>query len=422
MDKLAGKKLLILGGKPIGSCEIAEYARQHGIYTIVTDYLPTELSEAKKYADEAWDVSTADVDTLVLKSKEAGVDGVYTGVHEFNIRKMIELCDRLELPCFCSLAQWDTLNNKGEFKRLCEQYGVPTTVAYPCRDLTDEELAAVEFPVICKPVDGSGSRGFSVCYTAEELRAAFPEAVSFSQSGKVLVERFMRYENSVIINYTAVNGEIYFSGISDKQSKKVFEGGAPIMSIQFYPSAFEKNYLEELDDKVKRMFSEFGVKNGVIWIEAFCDEGRFTFNEMGFRFGGSLTYLPVEHLYGTAQLPLQIEYALLGKNEGHAKIGEQRIFDGTYCIFPVHVKPGRIASVIGLEELESLPFTVRVVPVHFKGDTIENWGSAQQVFAYIHFVAENREQANAHIETIKKTLFVLDEDNRNLLFNLYSED
>jgi hypothetical protein len=33
------KKLLVLGGKPIGSIDIIEYALSKGVHTIVTDYL-----------------------------------------------------------------------------------------------------------------------------------------------------------------------------------------------------------------------------------------------------------------------------------------------------------------------------------------------------------------------------------------------
>ena len=63
---LLGKKLLILGGKPIGSIELVTRAKELGLYVIVTDYLPVERSPAKAFGDEVWDISTAEVDILVL--------------------------------------------------------------------------------------------------------------------------------------------------------------------------------------------------------------------------------------------------------------------------------------------------------------------------------------------------------------------
>lgn len=419
--KLKGKKLLVLAGKPIGSCEIVEYAKSMDVYTIVTDYLPQEQSAAKKVCDEIWDISTADIEQLKEKIKSKDVDGIYTGVHEFNIGKMIELCNDLDLPCFCTLQQWNCLNNKRYFKDLCKRYGVPVTPEYQLSNIDEIQLSNIIFPVIIKPVDGSGSRGFSICNNKEELIKAYPKAQEFSASGKVLIEKYMRYEDSVIINYTLIDGEVYFSGISDKNSKKVFDNGAPIMSVQFYPSLYEQDYLQNLDKKVKIMFKGLGIKNGVIWIEAFCDKGVFTFNEMGYRFGGSLTYLPVKYLYGTDQLALQIEYALNGKNKNIVAVKENRITDEIYCILPVHVKAGVISEILGFDDLMNNINVHRVVPVHFLRDKIENWGSAQQVFAYLHIIGKNREEIESIIDKILSGLSIKDEKGNEMLFNLYRE-
>ena len=51
------KKLLMLGTSK-ASCEMIEYAKSQGIYTIVTDYLAPEKSKAKLIADEYWMIST----------------------------------------------------------------------------------------------------------------------------------------------------------------------------------------------------------------------------------------------------------------------------------------------------------------------------------------------------------------------------
>ena len=76
-----GKKLLVLGGKPIGSVELVERAKELGAYVIVADYLPKEESPAKRIADECWDISTANVDELVDLCKKKHIDGISAGVH-----------------------------------------------------------------------------------------------------------------------------------------------------------------------------------------------------------------------------------------------------------------------------------------------------------------------------------------------------
>lgn len=57
------KKLLMLGTSK-ASCEMIEYAKSQGIYTIVTDYFEPEKSKAKLIADEYWMISTGDFDAL----------------------------------------------------------------------------------------------------------------------------------------------------------------------------------------------------------------------------------------------------------------------------------------------------------------------------------------------------------------------
>lgn len=51
-------------GTSKASCEMIEYAKSQGIYTIVTDYFEPEKSKAKLIADEYWMISTGDFDAL----------------------------------------------------------------------------------------------------------------------------------------------------------------------------------------------------------------------------------------------------------------------------------------------------------------------------------------------------------------------
>jgi len=419
MNNLMGKKLLILGGKPIGSCEIVLKAKQYGIYTIVTDYLSIKESPAKRIADEVWDISTADLERLVNKCKEDKVDGIVAGVHEYNLRQSFILCDKLGLPCYCTLNQWDLLENKENFKKECRKNGLPVAKDYTVEFDGDITLKSDSFPVVVKPSDGSGSRGFSVCYEVSELKTAINYAKKFSESESVLIEQYMDYVFSVIINYTIVDGNIYYSGISDKRSKKVFNNGAPIMSFQCYPSLHEREYLEELNFKVIKMLECLGLKNGALWIEAFYNADGFVFNELGYRFGGSLTYYPVQYLFGIDQLSLLLEHALTGKSTYTG--GKTLAREEKYCILPIHVKAGIIDKIIGIEKLKTKDYFYQYVPVHYEGDLIQDWGSAQQVLAYIHFLTDDQKKASLIQKDIMDTLNVIGTNGECMLFNLFDE-
>ena len=156
IKKLAAKKLLLLGTNP-GTTDMVNYARSQGAYVIVTDNQPAEKSAAKQVADEAWLVSTADVDTLEQLAIQHQINGIFAGVSEFNLEKALTLCERLGLPFYCTRQQWETCNNKQSFKQLCLANDIPAPREYKLGK--PEDLRQIKYPVIVKPVDGSAGTG-----------------------------------------------------------------------------------------------------------------------------------------------------------------------------------------------------------------------------------------------------------------------
>ena len=411
------EKILILGGKPIGSVEMTQQCKNRGLYTIVTDYLPKEQSPAKLIADESWDISTNDIDILVERCKASGVSGVLTAVHEFNINRMLDLCERLNLPCYCNRNTWKYCDNKLEFKVLCEHAGIEVAKKYDL-DSAIEHLRETSQPVITKPVDGSGSRGFSICRNSQELIAAIDKAKEFSPTGQVIIEDYIPYD-AVIIHYTMHQGKCYFSGLTDKYSVRFPSTGASVMGLQLMPSKGLQSYLNAFDAKARKMFEDAGFTDGPIWIEAFYDgKERFIFNEMGYRFGGSMTNYPVEYYYQIDQLDLMIDVAMGdSKQDINVVLAHQ---NKKYCILPIHLHSGKICSISGLDQLPATSCVNAIAQVHYVGDMIEEWGSAQQVFCYAHIIFEDASDLIQKIKDLLSTLRVLDEDGSNMLFTLYN--
>lgn len=407
------KKMLVLGGKPIGSKEIVEAAKSRGIYTIVTDYLKKDDSPAKQIADETWDISTAEIEKLTKKIKEKSVSAVITGVHEFNIERKIELCDLNDLPQYCTKEQWNICENKRSFKALCEKFDIEVAKTYT---QNDAESGNIEYPVIVKPVDSSGSRGFSICNNLAQLKDGIKLAKEFSN--ECLIEEYVEHE-ACIIHYTAINGKIIFSGMSDKHSQ-VIEGGASVMALQTFPSAEINMYLNEINSKAIKMFESLKIKNGPIWIEAFNDinKKRFLFNEMGYRLGGSMTNYPVKHFYGIDQLDLIISNAIGEKFEYNP---EEKWIAPTknYCILPIHIRAGKVKTIDGLKQAREMKKVNAIVLVHDVGDDIQNWGTAQQVFCYLHIKYDDKKELLQIIDEVKEVLHVKDENDKDMLFYLF---
>lgn len=405
------KKILILGGKPIGSCEITEAVNNMGYYSIVADYLSVEKSAAKRISNDHWEISTAEVDELKKKCIDEGVSAVLTGVHEFNIERKIELNEMLGFSQYCNMEQWNFCENKKKFKELCTQHGIDVAKTFNSDN--------AKFPVIVKPTDSSGSRGFSICHNVEELAKGIELALSFSESKSILIEEFVDCE-ACIVHYTAVNGKIYFSGMSDKHSQ-ILRGGSSVMALQTFPSKSIDRYIENVNDKAIKMFEDLGVQNGPIWIEVFNDEktGRFVFNEMGYRFGGSLTNYPVKHFYEIDQLDLMIKNAVGEIADETAISVDFKPSTNNYCILPIHLLPGKMKSVTKIADIEAIDGVVKLVQVHFEGDEIQEWGTAQQVFCYLHVAYNTADELKDCLSKVKSALSVKSDAGEEMIYYLF---
>ena len=231
--------------------------------------------------------------------------------------------------------------------------------------------------------------------------------------------------DAVIIHYTLINGEVIFSGMSDKRSMKLKDYGSSVMALQLFPSYVTETYLKTLNEKVIHMFQSEGMHDGPIWIEAFNDNGKFTFNEMGYRFGGSMTYYPIRYFYGMDQLEMMLQYSLCGKSDKDTArqfLQETYDKDMKYSILPLHVNPGKICSVIGETELSNLDHLYAFVPTHFQGDIIRKTGTVNQVFCYLHILYRTFDDLKQTIHKVLNTLSVKGENGEELLFCLYDVD
>ena len=102
MSTLKNKKLLIIGGDSF-SVDIVKTAQSMGIYTIVTDWYDTKRSPAKLVADEYWNTSIEDYDSLPVNRRTDTADtekSMDTTARRYILPALsVESSDPLVVPC-----------------------------------------------------------------------------------------------------------------------------------------------------------------------------------------------------------------------------------------------------------------------------------------------------------------------------------
>jgi len=417
-NNLKGKRLLVLGGSTWKEA-ILSVAREHGIYLIAAAPYHVGIFDV---ADECHLLDVTDADVMIPFIKEHHIDGVYMGGAEPVIESACQYLEALGLPCYCNKQQWSSLQNKKQFKQLCIDNGLPVVPMYNVtRDNIKEVAPSIPYPVITKPTDGCGSSGFSVCRNEQELIVGYEKASESSASGSVITERYVR-NDAVVVFYTFCNGQVIFSGLEDKYPVQIEEGKSYVGGFFVFNSKYTDLFRERYEQKISNMFKTLGITQGSAWIEVFRQEEEFFFNEVGFRYGGSVSIYPVDYLFKINQVANDITFALTneGKAYGHQSLSPHTASGKKYYgVYPLYAKSGTIASIEGLSLMRKCSDVVFITSTKSVGDVIKNTGDFSHNVGLAHFVFNTSDECDGVIRKIHNTLSFKDESGMEMLLKCF---
>ncbi len=425
MNRLNGKRLLLLGGS-LWKDSIQAYAKKNGIVLIATGN--DSSAGIFQISTENYKIDSTDAEAMKKLIADHHIDGVYMGGSEAVISAASNYLNEIGMPCYCTKAQWNFLENKANFKSLCMKHGIPVAKRYHLSSKTfQEDISEIKFPVITKPQDGCGSNGFSVNYTEQDLRRGYEIAQAASPTGNVLCEEFVN-NKSIVVFYTFSKGRMYFSGLEDKFPVRYEQQGSYVAGAHVFESGLVQEFRDLFENKLKYLFDEIGINEGTIWIEVFHDGDKYYFNEVGYRYSGSVSIFPVDYFYQINQVAADINYALLGdsmigvKTAYEPLIASDKNRKKKYCIYSVHIQAGTIANIIGIDALKknrnviAIPFTKTV------GSCVLATGTVGQVAAFVHFVFDDAYEFSSMVEMIHSTVKILDENSNNMIQRMVNVD
>lgn len=416
MQNVKNKKLLVLGGNP-NELSLVSRAQELGVYVIVADYhTDWTLSPAKKIANEAWNVSWSDIDTLEKRCLEARVDGVMAGYSEIRVDCMIQLCKRLGLPCYINEDQLAITRDKIKFKEACRRSGVPVVKEYA------STAEVTQFPVIVKPVDRAGSIGITVATNPEELEQAYQYAMEMSICKKVIIEDFISNGVKFDAYYQIANGEIVLLPGSDVIFAKDNGLERVVQSAWLMPSIYQKWFVEKVDPSMQRMLRDMNIRDGYIFFSGFAlPQGEFVFFECGFRLCGGYFYKYFEDIGGWNTLDLLICHALTGSTENLPKKKDPNLQLKNVTI-NLYAKKGVISGMEGLEQIVSMPDHSHSVLTSYIGERCKDDTAILSKICLVHFTNESAEKLSEDVRKLYETISVTDEHGQDMIYDRVDPD
>ncbi len=419
-----GKTLLVLGSN-VGATDIVQYARENGAYTIVADYYPPERSAAKRVADEAVLTSTADLEALSKLIEEKHIDGVLAGISEFNLLKAMALSEKYGLSFYCTKEQWDSVESKDRFRRLCEENGVPCPHTYfTGAKLPKSVLETIQYPAVIKPVDASTSAGVHICLNEDELKAAEADSFSHSNCGKIIVEEFVKGEEFTA-HYTVSNGVPTLSCMDNRYPVAVHEGNVTtIPAARVFPSLFLDAFMEQVNEPMLRLCRSLGMQNGVLFIQGMYDpETGFHIFEAGLRSAGEAPYRFLARTNGVNYMHVLVEHALLGKSVTFCPEKEDPYMKGKCCgIVSFVAKGGKVGVIEGLEQaVNHTPSVIEYESRYPVGAETPNGDTLRQLMIRFVMLCDSREQMAEDIAYLNEHITVLNDQGENMVVKMEPE-
>lgn len=412
---LRGKKLVVLGGAPNEST-LVRRAQELGVYVIVADYYTDrKLSPAKEYADDAWDINWMDVDKMVELCEENHVDGITAGYSEVKIDYLIRICQRLNLPCYCTSEQLEITRDKIKFKEVCKKNLVPVVKEYSSIEVVDK------YPVIVKPTDRAGSIGISVAHNYSELVVAYDYAMKASLNKSVIIEEYIT-DTKIDVYYLVNNGQISILTTNDVIMANNNGTEKVVQSCWLYPHRYERNFRDKVDLSLKNMIKDMGIKYGCIFFSGFIDKDKdYKFFECGFRLEGAHQY---NYTYSRGLvnfLDVFIAHALTGNIDcviPNDTLNEEL----KLAIINIYAKAGKIGQINGIDDIEKMKDCSLTMIKANIGDLCEDNVAILNKVAMFEFNNESADSLSKDVEQAYKTFQLLDEFGNDMVYDRVDVD
>jgi len=274
------KKIAILGASYL-QLPLVQKAKELGYETHCFAWDNAE-AVCKNVADYFYPISVLDKESILLECKKIKIDGIITIATDICIPTISFVAEKLNLISNSSKSAYIS-TNKMEMKNAFLNSKVKTPKIISFNNTEENFTNQLNFPLIVKPTDRSGSRGVSKVNTKTELLKAIEIAKEVSIEKKVLVEEFVE-GTEVSVESISWKGKHYILAITDK----VTTGEPHFVELEHHqPSTLSENILNDIREETLKALDALEIKFGAGHSEFKITRNNEIFLiEVGARMGG----------------------------------------------------------------------------------------------------------------------------------------
>lgn len=394
------KRILFLGGSLFQIPPI-RYAKEQGHYVITCDYLPN--NPGHKYADEFHNVSTTDEDAVLELAKKLKIDGIVAYASDPAAPTQAYVANKLGLPSN-PYESVKILARKDLFREFLKKHNflVPPSNSFYSLGDAKEWIENLNFPIIVKPVDSSGSKGVTKVEKKEDIKKAFEYALTFSREKKIVLEEFFQRDGyQVAGDGFIVDGRLVFRCWANEHFDKLCNPLVPIG--ESFPSIMNNYTQEQAHSETQRLIDLLGIKVGALNFDFHYNKnGDFSFLELGPRNGGNLIPEVIKYTTGVDLVKYTVD-AALGLECNELKMEDTK---GFYSCYMIHALQDGIVKEIWYDD--EIKNNILEQNIFIKnGDIVNKFDGSNHTLGTMIMKFKSKEEMLKKMDNMEKYLKVI---------------
>lgn len=276
------KTLAVIGASYL-QLPLVRHAKEMGLRVICFAW--PEGAVCAESCDTFYPISIVDRESILDVCRRERIDGVTSIASDVAVPTMAYIAEKMGLPGN-SVESADKSTNKYLMRLALSASGAPC----PKFKVVDQSVAGtfqvedMNYPLIVKPTDRSGSMGVTRVEEEQSLRSAVGDAIAASFCGKAIVEECITDMREISVEGISWEGEYNFLQVTDKITT-----GAPhyVELAHHQPAQVPEDLKERIIDVVKKGVKALGIRYGATHAELMLTpDGRIYITEIGARMGG----------------------------------------------------------------------------------------------------------------------------------------
>jgi biotin carboxylase len=357
------RKAIVLGGG-YDQLPLFPLLRAKGIRSVLVDYLDEPPGAA--LADEHVQKSTWDLEAVIATAREKGAEMVLSSGNDAVVTVIAQTAEALGIRGCFSVDTAMAATNKLAMKDRFGKHGIPTSNwKIVERDQLGAELVVpLKYPLVAKPVKGSGSKGVVRIEGPDGMAAALKQLFEENTCDQAVVEEFIQ-GTEITVDCFVLEGKATVLTKSWLVQAPTQNGGFAFHRM-LSPAPISDVVDQQLPDIAGSIARAFGIEEGPFFFQAIASHATLHILELGVRPAGGWKHKFVEAATGfdplaayvdllsgeKPQLPAEGPLTFLSMNHIYARAGtlgaienaQMLIDNGSVAYFLFPKGPGTVLT------------------------------------------------------------------------------